>query len=121
MTVKIGASRIVFLCGNYAIKIARMDRYRAFLYGILANHQESTFYRAYKHEKLCPVVRLPYVLLGYAVIVMRRAKPLTGAEFRKLRYMSFVNEDDFCIPAENKIDSFGKYNDKIVAVDYGDK
>lgn len=121
--VRKGTHRHVCLLGSYAIKRPVFRPWRMFLCGLLANLQEATF-SATGWTKLCPVVwRLP----GGFLNVMRRATPLTQEEFAALNYnkWKWVDESpegpfgEWVIPVENKIDSFGKLDGRIVAVDYG--
>ena len=77
--------------------------------------QEVTFSLAGWPE-LCPVL---FALPGGFLNVMRRAEPLTREEFFALDFKAFVEKLGYCVPVENKLDSFGKLSGKIVAVDYG--
>lgn len=66
--------------------------------------------------ELCPVIwSLPLAV----VICMRRAVPLDMTEFERLDFDSFTNTENYAVPVENKLDSFGKLNGQIVAIDYG--
>ena len=113
-----GATRHVFLVGPYAIKIPQF-RYgwKNFLYGLLANLQERTFAKAGWPE-LCPVA---FSLPGGWLVVMQRAEPLTREEWFSFDSLDFCEREgrEYCIPAERKMDSFGKNDGRIVAVDYG--
>jgi hypothetical protein len=55
---------------------------------------------------------------GGWLLVMPRCEPisqeLTDAEFEK-----FAHHDDRWIPVENKADSFGILDGRLVAIDYG--
>lgn len=83
--------------------------------------QEARFSKAGWPE-LCPVV---FACLGGWFIVMRRAEPLTRDEFLSLNYAEWIKggqslpNGELVIPVENKLDSFGKVDGRIVAVDYG--
>lgn len=110
-----GTHRTTWLIGKYAIKIPVLVEWRLFLLGLLANMQEAQF-SACKWPELCPVVfRVP----GGFLNVMCRAEPLTREEFFALDYEAFVDAEDYHVPVENKLDSFGKLEGRIVAVDYG--
>jgi hypothetical protein len=50
---------------------------------------------------------------------MPYACPLTDSEWASFDYDTFVNQEDYLVPAENKRDSFGILYGKVVAVDYG--
>ena len=110
-----GTHRTVFLLGSYAFKFPVVVEWRLFLCGLLANMQEVTFSRTGWPE-LCPVV---FALPGGFLNVMRRAEPLTREEFFALDFKAFVEKPDYHVPVEDKLDSFGKLNGEIVAVDYG--
>ena len=116
MKIYHGATRMVFLIGGYAFKLPSFKEWRLFLHGLLANMQEVVFSKTGWPE-LCPVLfHLPLGLL----VVMPRCQPLTGEEFNKFDYDKFTIHDDYVLTyIENKPDSFGILNGKIVAVDYG--
>lgn len=114
-----GATRCVLLVGKVAIKVPRMASWELFLHGLLANMQEAQFRDM--HPALCPiVVAWPAGLL----VVMRRTRSLTKADWRALNYTRFVNRPTMRLPVERKPDSFGWIThadgtESIVAVDYG--
>lgn len=115
-----GVSREVFLVGPWATKLPKLTyRWRNFLWGLLANMQERDYYTT-ECAGLCPVV---WAAPGGFVVVMKRARPLTEQEWEDFDVDAFFNEYEvhanLIIPAEMKRDSFGWYNGKIVAVDYG--
>lgn len=113
--IKYGSTRIVLLIGQYAIKVPTVVEWRLFLLGLLANLQEVKFSRT-QWPKLCPVVfSVPLGIL----LVMRRATPLSRQEFDDFDFDAFVETDEYVVPVENKLDSFGWLNGRIVAVDYG--
>ena len=114
MQFKQGASRYVFLIGSYAIKIPRCSAWNLFLHGLLANMQEQTFWQA-RWVQLCPVLfRVP----GGFLIVMPRCEPITVPLSRD-EYLAFVEQADYTVPVEHKQDSFGIYQGRLVAIDYG--
>jgi hypothetical protein len=124
-----GCTRRVYLIGKYAIKIPQFHyEWHHFLLGLLANMQEVTFSKM-KDERLCPVL---FYIPGGWLIVMPRCIPISRKIFYDLdvtRFWPDENEDyhpanvceraSFNVPVENKQDSFGYYNGKIVAIDYG--
>lgn len=77
--------------------------------------QERTFGKM-DWPELCPVI---FGMPGGWFIVMRRAEPLTNQQYWLMDYDAFVNQPDYKVPVENKWDSFGMIEGKIVAVDYG--
>lgn len=110
-----GATRWVFFLGPWAIKIPALWDWRSFLHGLLANMQER-LWASMGYPGLCPLIcSLP----GGWLIVMRRAEPLSREEWNGLSYEAFVDKGNYQLPVENKLDSFGKLGDQIVAVDYG--
>jgi hypothetical protein len=111
-----GSSRIaIILWGIYVLKIPNISSYRLFLSGILANLQEKTFSSA-KWIELCPVV---FAGNSGLCLLMPYARPLTDDEWESFDYQTFVNQEDYVVPAENKRDSFGIFYGRVVAVDYG--
>lgn len=113
--IKYGTTRTVFLIFKYAIKIPTFYQWSLFLRGLLANMQESMFSKT-KWPELCPV--LFSVPCGF-LIIQRRAQPIDIEEYYSLSYSELVNRNEYVIPAEDKPNSWGKINGKIVAVDYG--
>jgi hypothetical protein len=116
MKLKYGTTRTVILTKNYAIKIPTFVTYKLFLNGLLGNMQEHLFWKHLKSYKLCPIL---FYIIGGFLLVMPRAKELTREEFFNLDFEEFMDEDKWLVPVENKLDSFGWYKGKIVAVDYG--
>lgn len=116
-----GTNRTVWLIGKWAVKMPVFVEWRLFLIGLLANMQEARF-SSVGWSKLCPVV---LSLPGGFLNVMHRAEPLTREEFSTLDYAEWIKggqslpKGEWIIPVENKLDSFGKLNGRIVAVDYG--
>lgn len=116
-----GTHRSVYLIGHYAIKLPVLRPWRMFLCGLLANMQESTF-SATGWPELCPVV---FACWGGWFIVMRRAQPLSREQFFSLNYGEWIKggnnlpRGEWVVPVENKLDSFGLLDGRIVAVDYG--
>lgn len=113
--IRYGTTRTVILVRDWAFKIPSFVEWRLFLHGLLANMQERKFARTGWPE-LCPVL---WSLPGGWLVVMRRARPLTRAEFDDLDCEAWLNKADYCVPAEAKMDSFGWLGDKLVVVDYG--
>lgn len=112
---KYGTTRTVLLTKNYAFKFPTFVEWRLFLKGLLGNIQETQFSPLSK--QLCPVL---FSIPGGFLVVMPRCKPLTLDEFSNLDYESFIYKTpDLVLPVENKLDSFGLYEGRIVAVDYG--
>jgi len=126
---KHGCTRFVVLTKKYAIKIPQFKyEWKHFLLGLLANMQEVAF-NTMKDERLCPVI---FHLWGGWLVVMPRCAPISEECFFDIDVTRFwpnkdedYHPDNTCeranynVPVENKQDSFGYYNGKIVAIDYG--
>ena len=121
--VTLGHSRTVFLVGRYAIKVPVVCYgWRAFLRGLLANLSEAEWARwtDAARVRLCPVVT---ALPGGFALVMRRARPLSEAEFGALdveAFLCYAGDPLYRLPVEAKADSFGMLDGRVVAVDYAD-
>ena len=50
---------------------------------------------------------------------MPKCKLLTLQEYEMINFDEWVDTPDLYIPVENKQDSFGWYQNNIVAIDYG--
>ena len=114
MTIKWGSTRTVILTNRFAFKIPYIGLWRHFLLGLLANMQERQWHGM--SAKLCPVTS---AIPGGFLLVMPRASELSREAFDQFDFEGFVEHDDFVLPVENKLDSFGKLNGQIVAIDYG--
>ena len=112
-----GTTRVTLIvCNKYVFKVPTITSYKLFLLGILGNLQEKQFSNL--SRKLCPVYfSFPFGLLN----IMPYAKPLTREQYFNLDYQNFVydSESNCQLPVEYKLDSFGIYSNRIVAVDYG--
>jgi len=113
--IKRGATRTVILIGKYAIKTPSIFAWRLFLLGLLANMQEAIFSKTGWPE-LCPVL---FSFPGGFLVVMRRARPISRTHYESISYEQLVAKDHYRVPAENKPDSWGVLDGRIVAVDYG--
>ena len=113
-----GSTRIVVCIGSVAIKLPRFDRWRNFLLGLLANLQERDF-SSCGWPELCPVI---WAAPGGFLSLMKRARPMTEAEFEVFDWDMWARkslEDDYFVPVEPKVSSFGWMDGRLVAVDYG--
>lgn len=121
MKVKFGCTRYVILTKKYAVKIPQFRySWRLFLLGLLANMQEKLLWTT-KDDRLCPIL---FSITGGWIIIMPRCKPINRQEFFDLDIKRFwteniENNNEWYVPVENKEDSFGWHNEKIVAIDYG--
>lgn len=116
-----GASRVVLLTGRYAIKFPACTdwgwgRWYTFLCGLQANVQEARLFRVlsgHGDQRLCPI--LFSAPLGVLLVMPRcrtLTQPLSDEEFQ-----GFIN-GDCTVPSENKADSFGWHQGRLVSVDY---
>ena len=129
MEVKHGCTRFVILTNKYAIKIPQFRyEWKHFLLGLLANMQEVSFSKI-NDDRLYPV---KFYIPGGLLLVMPRCERISEDIFFDLDITRFwpneledYHPDNTCerveynVPVENKQDSFGYYNNKIVAIDYG--
>lgn len=115
---KYGTTRAVLLIGQYAIKVPSFVEWRLFLYGLLGNMQEVVFWKGLPTSRsmMCPVL---FSIPGGFLIIMRRAESVSVEEFLEKSQKWFNEARNLSIPVENKVDSWGRINNKIVAVDYG--
>jgi hypothetical protein len=120
MKIEKGTTRTVFLTKSYALKIPRFwheyggHKWKMFLRGILANLDEKYWWSySYRRNQLCPVIfTFPLGLM----IVMKRAETLSISEYDKAK----LEKDFNGLPLDNKISNFGKFENRIVLVDYAD-
>lgn len=118
-----GVTRTVILTKRWAIKLpCLVYGWRYFLYGFLANMQESEW--SGFDARLCPV---RFAGRGGWMIVMPRCESLTDEEYIAEVALDWARMTDGVtgqllsaeLPVEMKTCSFGRLNGKIVAVDYG--
>ena len=115
-----GSSRLVFLIGNYALKIPRVfveadDKFYGKLYTFLkgwqSNRYEYLWSKSNLYDFLLPV---KFSVFYSIIIIMDKATELTVDEF------SMLDEADYNFKRfEFKLDSFGKLNNKNYIIDYG--
>lgn len=124
MSIKInkkGTTRFVILTNKFAIKIPKLGIFPpknkfygktiSFLNGWLANRYEYKWSKSGVYGFLCPI---QYSFLFSIIIIMKRADPVSDEEFISLDNNHF-NFGGY----EHKADSYGKINNKLVIVDYG--
>jgi hypothetical protein len=118
MQIAKGASRTVFLVGKYAIKFPSFDSWLLFLYGLIGNMHEKEW-----SDKidgfLCPVI---FSAPGGFMNIMPRCELESGLYERfKNEYEKADQETRRVLGwiVEDKDESVGLLNGKIVAIDYG--
>ncbi len=118
ISIKYGCTRMVFLFGDYAIKIPIVrSTWEMFLLGLLGNMQEKLFSEIY-NDAVSPVI---FSIPGGWLNIMKRVRTLSSDDFLCFDYHYWCN---YKFPykiviVENKQDSFGWLNGEIVACDYG--
>lgn len=113
-----GATRTVLLIGRVAIKLPTFLTWKLFLYGLLGNMQETLWWNGLpdSREMMCPVL---FSIPGGFLTVMRRAEPVSLEEWFANDHAWFYRAKGLSIPVEDKLDSWGRVDGRIVAVDYG--
>jgi len=116
-----GVTRTVILTKKYAIKLPALHYgWKNTLWGLLANMQEASFSSLVKESegKLCPVL---FNIPGGWMTIQPRCEPMEFQEFLEFysELKNWKQLDNFDIPCEDKHDSFGRLNGKIVCFDYG--
>jgi hypothetical protein len=116
--LSVGAHRTVFLVWRFAVKVPN-GRYdlSAWLAGWRANRNEYLWWVQHPHESLCPIRLSAFFSL---VLVMPRCEPVedwTVGDFHRM-CRRFRETYGFDPPVEQKDDSFGLLDGRIVAVDY---
>lgn len=113
-----GSTRTVFLVCRWAIKIPSLASWRSFLHGLLANSFEADYSRQHSGtiDRLCPVL---FSIPGGWLVIMPRAEALLEDTFLASEPFEFAVAGAVVLPVEEKADSFGVLNGRIVAVDYG--
>lgn len=115
MKICYGTTRTTVLIGEFAFKAPALTTWKLFLLGLLGNTQEKQF-SSLKWDCLCPVT---FSIIGGFLLVMPRVQPLTREEFESFDFDSWAEDNQTFALVENKLDSFGWYNGRLVAVDYG--
>lgn len=111
-----GSTRTVFICEEYAIKIPKNEL------GRMGNLEEArlwTLYCGSTHERknmLCPVL---WCDSNGGLLIMPRAIPLPPQyDLEDLPDWGYIPSDGHQDPTETKLEDWGQYEGKVVAVDY---
>jgi hypothetical protein len=112
-----GVTRLVFLVGNYAIKIPKPVIWNHFLRGLIANMEERLIWMivnipetAITHTKdyLCPVV---WASWGGWILIMKRTEPVDPQSWEPIKELEVVCRD-------HKPDNYGMLDGRLVMIDY---
>jgi len=106
-----GRNRFVLLTRRYALKIPSLRCWQDFLYGLLNNCTEARVGTS-GHAGVCPVL---WSIPGGWLVVMPRLQILKDEDL----HMVDVAQASTGLCVELKPDSFGLYQGRVVAVDYG--
>jgi hypothetical protein len=115
MRVARGATRLVILTQNYALKVPSIESWELFLCGLLSNMSEKIW--SGFAPQLCPVL---WSIPGGFLNVMPRVDTLSRCLKEDIYEEHFGNKEDYTLEfVENKPHHFGYYQGRLVAVDYG--
>jgi hypothetical protein len=106
-----GTTRWCIQFKSIVFKIPSFKSWKYFLHGLINNMDENNWYKfnALYDNIFCKIIfSCPLGLLN----VMPYCTPINEIEFKSLQ----INYEE--LPVERKIDSFGKYCGRIVAIDY---
>jgi len=117
-----GCTRTVIEFDRYVVKIPKLHgpptskgRFYDFIRGLIANMREKHLSRSafvskwYPELPFCPVI---FSMWGGFLNIMPKCVPITRSQWDIIDVSGY---DLFC---EIKLNSFGWYNDKVVAMDY---
>lgn len=113
--IRHGVTRIVILVGPWAIKIPNFFRWEMFLHGLLCNRNEA-IWASTGWPEFCPIV---FSVPGGFLNVMKRVQPFRGT-VPDGWFQRFVDKPKYRVPMEQKDNSFGFLDGRLVAIDYGD-
>lgn len=125
MKLEKGCTRWVIVTRRYALKFPACYSWSHFLQGLLCNLQERNVATLHNEERILYPV---FCLWGGWLNVYPRVSILTELEFENVDIRRFCPTKDgeypiegviHNIPVENKHSSFGWYQERVVAIDYG--
>lgn len=112
-----GCTRQVILLHKYAVKIPSFHSWENFLNGLLGNMQETMLSKFWSRNGViyhCPVI---FSAPGGFLNIMLRARILTDDEFKNFDFETICGKLEY--KPENKSNSFGYLEGRIVCIDYG--
>lgn len=113
--IRKGCYRSVILIGKYAIKIPTFTEWRLFLHGLLSNIKEKKLWK-YTHDiQLCPVL---WSCPGGFLNIAERVIEVTRDEWQEIP-REYLLKISMGFPVEQKPESFGWMNGRLVILDYG--
>jgi hypothetical protein len=114
VSVLCGSNRWTVLAGGLAFKVPNPSSWRSLLYGLLNNMNERWAASVAEGDAHCPV-RL-YIPGGF-LNIMPRCQPLNDSDWQD--FSTHATAFAGALEVEQKPDSFGILDGRIVAVDYG--
>lgn len=121
--ITLGSSRAVIRLWGIVIKIpcihgaSGFGVWHAFLQGLQSNIQEKVWHDS-GYAGLCPI---KFYIPGGFLTIMPYCEKLDRDAWFNFDYDNFINHTDYILPVEEKMDSFGILDGKIVAVDYDNR
>ena len=114
-----GATRQVFLIGRFAVKFPRFCSKRSFLYGLLANLQESFYWKEYKKNSKRGKLAKAYFkdALGLMLVMERADFVCTDEDPRLSSFYSICSEEG--LPLDAHPGNVGDFSGTLKLIDYG--
>ncbi len=115
--VTTGVTRLVFLVGDYAIKVPKPVIWNHFLRGLIANMEEKLIWYIVNipetlisdtKEFLCPIV---WASWGGWIIIMKRTEPVDPETWQPITLLEKVCRD-------HKPQNYGMLDGRMVMIDY---
>ena len=118
MKIFYGSTRWVLVTTKWSFKFPSFYGWYYFLAGLINNHREYVYYQDKKYIELCPII---FYVIGGFLTVMPTVKELTDKNWVEFNFKKFTARGGrlYQIAVENKKDSFGWLNGRVVAIDYG--
>jgi len=116
--MRCGHSRCVVLTKRLAFKFPILGSWKGFLLGLLGNMSEKEWTGGDNTSKLCPIY---FSVWGGFLNICPRCDEITRKDWFAFDYDNFIKFGDnnqYKFPIEEKMDSFGMLNNKIVAIDF---
>ncbi len=112
--IKIGCTRIVFVFGNFVIKIPNfINHHNHFLKGCYANYYERIFTKQFKNNELINKINPTLFCMRFGLFSIQRKVEILNRNLTKKEILYFKD-----ITNDIKKENFGYLNKKIVCIDY---